>query len=118
MTIIAEYVWIGGNNELRSKTRVIENGTVFPNRVDTSKIILPDWNYDGSSTGQASGNDSEIAIKPRSIFRNPFFQTEPTVYDQYYIVICDTYLPNGLPLPDNQRVLADNIFKQNVKILI
>ena len=113
MTIIAEYVWIGGNNELRSKTRVIEDVTVFQNDQITSNKIsrIPDWNYDGSSTGQASGNDSEIVIKPRSIFRNPFFQTEPTVYDQYYIVICDTYLPNGLPLPDNQRVLADNIFK-------
>jgi len=123
MTLIAEYIWIGGNNELRSKTRILEHVTIFDNndynnsqtgKIDTSKISFPDWNYDGSSTDQASGNDSEIVIKPRSIFRNPFFQSETKLYDRYYLVICDTYLPNGLPLPNNQRSVADSIFKQNV----
>lgn len=28
---------------------------------DPSK--LPDWNYDGSSTGQAPGDDSEVILK-------------------------------------------------------
>jgi len=126
MTIIVEYIWIGGNNELRSKTRVIEDVTVFRKNecsnsehcldrsVDISKIVLPDWNYDGSSTDQASGNDSEVVIKPRTIFKNPFFQLENSSHEQYYMVICDTYLPSGSPLPDNQRIVADNIFKQNV----
>lgn len=33
---------------------------------------LPHWNYDGSSTGQAPGHDSEVHLIPRSIFRDPF----------------------------------------------
>lgn len=33
---------------------------------------LPHWNYDGSSTGQAPGHDSEVYLIPRSIFKDPF----------------------------------------------
>ena len=39
MITCVEYVWIGGQNELRSKTKVI-NG-----RVDSLRD-LPHWNYD------------------------------------------------------------------------
>jgi hypothetical protein len=28
-----------------------------------------EWNYDGSSTNQAPGHDSEVIIKPRAVFR-------------------------------------------------
>ncbi|PPD79390.1 hypothetical protein GOBAR_DD23688 [Gossypium barbadense] len=37
---------------------------------DPSK--LPKWNYDGSSTGQASGEDSEVILYPQAIFKDPF----------------------------------------------
>ena len=33
---------------------------------------LPDWNFDGSSTGQAPGDDSEVILVPRAIFKDPF----------------------------------------------
>lgn len=33
---------------------------------------LPNWNYDGSSTGQAPGHDSEVYMVPRAIFKDPF----------------------------------------------
>ncbi len=33
---------------------------------------LPTWNYDGSSTGQAPGHDSEVYMIPRAIFKDPF----------------------------------------------
>ena len=63
MRFVVEYVWLGGENEFRSKTRVIELENISD---------LPDWNYDGSSTKQAEGMDSEIIMKPRAIFKNPF----------------------------------------------
>ena len=66
MVFLAEYIWIGGNNELRSKCRVMsecDNDSVY---------FYPDWNYDGSSTGQAIGSDSEVIMKPRAIFKCPF----------------------------------------------
>lgn len=110
---VIEYVWLGGNNELRSKIRVLENmndasGSSY--NMDHPLLLrdIPDWNYDGSSTGQASGNDSEIVIKPKSMFKNPF--RKPCDY----IVLCDTYLPNNEPLYNNNRTIANAIFNKNM----
>ena len=94
-----EYVWIGGKNELRSKTKVV-TGEV--NSIDD----VSDWNYDGSSTLQAHGEDSEVIIKPRTLFNDPFRG------NNHKLVLCDTYTPNDVPLSNNHRHWADAIFKE------
>ena len=91
--IIAEYVWIGGNGELRSKARTLVNSK------------LPEWNYDGSSTNQASGHNSEVILKPCAIFNDPFRGQKNTK-----LVLCDTYLPNDDPHPTNTRYHANKLF--------
>ena len=96
-----EYIWVGGNQELRSKTRIIHSqGLVLDDFVK-----IPDWNYDGSSTNQATGTNSEIIIKPRTLFKDPFRKGG-------YMVICDTYTPEGEPVSNNTRHNANNIFNQ------
>lgn len=63
--VIAEYIWIGGSGmDIRSK------GKTLPEPV-TDPAKLPKWNYDGSSTGQASGEDSEVILYPQAVFRDP-----------------------------------------------
>ena len=99
MKVCVEYVWIGGNNELRSKTKVMD-------RLVRSIDDLSDWNYDGSSTGQAEGKDSEVIIKPQALFNDPFRKGD------HKIVLCDTYNPEGKPLKNNHRIWADEIFNQ------
>ncbi len=99
MRFLAEYVWIGGNMELRSKCRVLD----LPNNFE-----LPDWNFDGSSTGQAEGHDSEIIIKPRKTFPCPFRKGVNV------LVLCDTYLRSGEAHPTNNRIKAVRIFDQKV----
>ena len=102
MKTCIEYVWIGGNNELRSKTKVIElNKNLILNDV-------PEWNYDGSSTKQATGEESEIIIKPKCLFMDPFRG------DDNYMVMCDTYQPNGKPHKTNYRYWADDLFNQEL----
>ncbi|KAF7638272.1 Glutamine synthetase [Meloidogyne graminicola] len=57
--IQVEYVWIDGSiQNVRSKTKTID---FIPKKVDE----LPIWNFDGSSTDQASvgGADSDVFIK-------------------------------------------------------
>jgi hypothetical protein len=66
-TTIVEYVWIGGSgHDLRSKARS------FPGKPPKSHLDCPEWNFDGSSTGQAPGNDSEVLLRPVAMFRDPF----------------------------------------------
>lgn len=68
---------------------------------------LPYWNYDGSSTAQAPGTDSEVYLIPRRIFKDPFRK------GNNILVMCDQYLPpdavegadckNLKPIPTNTR---------------
>uniref|UniRef100_M0ZZ31 Glutamine synthetase n=1 Tax=Solanum tuberosum TaxID=4113 RepID=M0ZZ31_SOLTU len=96
--IIAEYIWIGGTGiDVRSKSRTISKPVK-----DASE--LPKWNYDGSSTGQAPGEDSEVILYPQAIFKDPFRG------GNNILVICDTYTPAGEPIPTNKRHKAAQIF--------
>ncbi len=100
MTTLVEYIWIDGNGKPRGKTRVIKDSV-------TSLDNLPEWNYDGSSTGQADGHDSEVIIKPCALFQDPFRGGDNK------LVLCDTYLPNGNPHPTNKRIDAVKAFESN-----
>jgi len=103
--IQAEYVWIDADGKTRSKGRTIERS-----KIDYSKPIhlsLPDWNYDGSSTGQAPGEDSEVIIKPVAVFNDPFRPGDGNI-----LVLTDTYTPEGTPLPTNTRAPALEVFSR------
>ena len=106
--IIAEYVWLGLDNEIFSKTRIIRPGQLIENK--SSDYIyhtnIPDWDFDGSSTGQATTEASEVILKPCALYRNPFHKHEL----QSFIVLCSTYSPDGKPLESNSRYKALDIF--------
>merc|ERR1719353_1761920 len=95
--IQAEYLFIDADGDVRSKCRTVASDKVTVDQ-------LPDWNYDGSSTNQAPGEDSEVIIKPRAIFKDPF-RTGDNI-----LVLTDTYTPGGTPLPTNSRATAEAIF--------
>ena len=59
----AEYIWIDGSEPtpyLRSKTRVLDEGE-----------DPPLWGFDGSSTNQATGEDSDCVLNPAFICPDP-----------------------------------------------
>ncbi|XBH86285.1 hypothetical protein VPH35_073981 [Triticum aestivum] len=96
--IIVEYLWVGGSGiDIRSKARTV-NGPI------TDASQLPKWNYDGSSTGQAPGEDSEVILYPQAIFKDPFRRGDNL------LVMCDCYTPQGVPIPTNKRHNAAKIF--------
>lgn len=99
--IIAEYIWIGGKGELRSKARTLD-------KQDWTVDTLPKWNFDGSSTCQAYGENSEISIIPRSIFWCPFRENGSI------LVMCDTYDSEGKPLKNNYRHIANGLFNRDL----
>ena len=119
--IIAEYIWIGGKDELRSKTKTYHPSIV--KKMDLRENYLnshnyPLWNYDGSSTEQAVGNDSEVIIKPVAVFDDPFnIKNRITMTSNfekviYVLVLCETYTPDNKPLPNNHRHKAVELFRQ------
>lgn len=88
----ATYLWIDGTGEnIRLKDRVL-------NKVPKSVEDLPNWQYDGSSTYQASGENSDTTLIPRAIYRDPFKPGQNDI-----IVMCDTYTSEGKPTPSNKR---------------
>jgi glutamine synthetase len=62
-----EYIWLDGytpTQSLRSKTLVVAD-------FDGTLEECPMWSFDGSSTQQASGDDSDCLLKPVAIYPDP-----------------------------------------------
>ena len=86
----AEYIWIDGTEptaKIRSKTRILDEGAE-----------PPVWGFDGSSTNQAPGENSDCVLRP--VFQCP----DPTRTPGDILVLCEVLLPESLdPHPTNTR---------------
>jgi len=88
----ATYIWIDGTGEnLRSKMRVLDE---VPKNIDD----YPIWNYDGSSTGQATGRVSDLILKPVAEYPDPFLGC-----GNNRLVLCETYDAENNPTETNHR---------------
>jgi len=108
-----EYIWVGGNQELRSKvkvTNILKYCKDLSNKTQGLFTIhnIPIWNFDGSSTGQATGKDSEVILKPINLYLN---RENVKGFEASYFVVCETLLPDLKPHPTNTRHSALKIFK-------
>ncbi|EOR04036.1 Glutamine synthetase [Wallemia ichthyophaga EXF-994] len=92
-SIQAEYIWIDGDGELRSKTTTVNH------KVESIQE-LKEWNFDGSSTNQAPGHDSDIYLRPAAFFRDPFRK------GNNILVIAECYNSDGTPNKTNYRHYA------------
>ncbi|KAF3407801.1 Glutamine synthetase [Talaromyces pinophilus] len=88
--VMAEYVWIDAEGGVRSKTKTLPKAV-------TSVDELPEWNFDGSSTGQAPGDNSDVYIRPVAIFPDPFRKGDNI------LVLCETWDSDGTPNKFNHR---------------
>jgi glutamine synthetase len=92
----AEYVWIDGDNGLRNKTMTLAK--------DIKDIKdLRTWDFDGSSTNQAPGHDSDVYLRPAAIFRDPFRG------GNNILVLAETYNNDGTPNRTNYRHHAKKV---------
>jgi len=98
--VMAEYVWLDAHQTPRSKTMTM---TCAPKSVADLRV----WNYDGSSTEQAEGHNSEVLLYPRAIFADPF-RGAPHV-----LVMCDVWNAwDGKPSIGNTRAKCAEIMEQ------
>lgn len=105
MVFVLEYIWIGGNGSMRSKTKVFNNSIA-------SLSDIPKWNFDGSSTGQSGKTlDVEVILQPVKYCIDPFRENNS------YLVLCETYDTAGNPIFNNYRYNANKIFGCNYENL-
>ncbi|KPI96122.1 Glutamine synthetase 2 cytoplasmic [Papilio xuthus] len=67
---------------------------------------LPVWNFDGSSTGQADGHNSDTYLVPPALYRDPFRR------GNHLLVMCDTYKYNMEPTESNHRVKCQEAYEK------
>jgi glutamine synthetase len=88
----AEYIWIDGTKPspiMRSKTRIVADGK-------EPEI----WGFDGSSTNQAPGANSDCVLRP--VYTVP----DPLRGKDNILVLCDVELTDFTPHPTNTRAFA------------
>lgn len=108
--LILEYIWLDVNQNCRSKTKIM---TTEKNLESDSISVteLPVWNYDGSSTGQATTNNSEVILAPVKMVPDPFRKATEYSCSGSYLVLCECYKSDGVtPLDTNTRARAREIF--------
>lgn len=100
--IKAEYIWIDGQKptpKLRSKTRILDNPITELNQI-------PRWGFDGSSTMQAKGHDSDRALYPVA------FVPDPIRAGDHILVLNEVCYPDGTPHETNKRADLARIAEQ------
>ncbi len=88
-----EYIWLDGYEpvpNLRGKTQVKEFDSI------PTLEQLPMWGFDGSSTRQADGGDSDCMLKPVAAFPDPARESS-------VLVMCEVLLPDDSPHASNSR---------------
>jgi len=103
-----EYVWIDGFTPwgLRSKIGVhtLPLGDFKYLRETMDHTCLPEWGFDGSSTGQASGGDSDCLLSPVKVIPDAV-RGDNTAF----IVLCEVLNGDGSPHKTNYRRLLSQV---------
>eukprot|EP00891_Asterochloris_glomerata_P004945 jgi/Astpho2/4945/Aster-06681 len=107
----AEYIWqkpvtcLQGLifNEMRSKTKVIQEP------LGLNPKEYPDWSFDGSSTGQAEGNNSDCILNPVCVVPDPIRGGDNV------LVMCEVFYPDGTPHETNTRAKLETIIDDKVR---
>ena len=92
-----EYIWLDGykpTQSLRSKTRVESD---FSGKVED----CPMWSFDGSSTEQADGSDSDCLRKPVACIPDPDRKNS-------YLVMTEVLNADGTPHESNGRATIED----------
>ena len=90
--VLLEYVWLDGYRtpNLRSKVKVLD----FDKKGAPEVADCPLWEFDGSSTQQAPGNESECILQPVRVYQWS---------ENHYFVLSEVLSNDATPHPSNRR---------------
>src|SRR3990167_10702279 len=103
MVSIAEYIWLDGakpTQALRSKSRMLQLNSDSPDITD-----FPDWGFDGSSTYQALGLQSDLVLKPVC------FVPDPIRGVTHFLVLCEVFNADNVAHSSNTRATLRNVLE-------
>ena len=91
-----EYIWLDGNEP----TQTLRGKTMVRSDFGGTLEECPMWSFDGSSTNQADGSDSDCLLKPVAIIPDPDRKNA-------YLVMTEVLNADGTPHPTNGRATID-----------
>ena len=94
-----DYIWLDGfqpTANIRTKAQIVERDS-FDGDLDD----VPVWGFDGSSTHQAEGRDSDCILQPARVYENP-------LREDSYFVLCEVLNRDGSRNEFNYRALVDD----------
>ena len=96
-----EYLWLDGctPTQIRSKTKVVKS-------FGRDGGEAPVWGFDGSSTEQAEGKNSDCVLKPVRVYPHPSEQDSS-------IVLCEVWNVDDTPHSTNTRRLLEETITDN-----
>ena len=96
-----EYLWLDGctPTQIRYKTKVVKDFG--------KKEEAPIWGFDGSSTEQADGNNSDCVLKQVRVYPNPL-ETNSS------IVLCEVWNVDDTPHESNTRRLLEETITDDI----
>jgi glutamine synthetase len=91
-----EYLWLDGctPTQIRSKTKVVRS-------FGRDGGEAPVWGFDGSSTEQAEGKNSDCVLKPVRVYPNPLEE------GNHSLVLCEVWNVDDTPHSTNTRRLLE-----------
>ena len=92
-----EYIWLDGTQptaSLRSKTKIDKD---FSGKLED----CPMWSFDGSSTNQAEGRNSDCLLKPVAIYPDP-------QRINGFLVMTEVLNADGTPHETNGRAIIED----------
>lgn len=103
------YIWIDGaipTQTLRSKVKIHPH-----NKEKLSAKDLPQWNFDGSSTNQADGHDSDLVLQAVCVVNDPISG------EGHYLALCEVLNPDLTPHSSNKRAKLVSLMEKGGKLV-
>jgi len=104
-----EYLWLDGYEtpNIRSKTKYV---TIQTENDNLRMEDIPEWSFDGSSTEQAEGGNSDCVLVPVKVYKNTIEQTYGV---NSFIVLCEVMDRNYGIHPSNTRAKLRDAISQH-----